>query len=148
MRFPIKQTLAVVLLSLGAALPALAQQSPRSPDEMFAEADANHDGVVTLAEFQAARSARFDHLDRNGDGYISMDDIPAFLRSRPKAEQGMAALIRLADTDHDGRVSRAEFTAAGNRAFAMADRNHDGVVDKNELEQFAQQARAIAENRN
>ncbi|BFI95556.1 MAG: hypothetical protein RSP_10660 [Rhodanobacter sp.] len=148
MRFPIKPALLIALLSLAAALPALAQQSPLSPDEMFAEADANHDGVVTLAEFQAARSARFDHLDRNGDGYIGMGDIPALLRSRPKAEQRMKALIRLADTDHDGRVSRAEFIAAGNRAFALADRNHDGVVDKNEFEQFAQQARAMTESRN
>jgi Ca2+-binding EF-hand superfamily protein len=40
----------------------------------------------------------------------------------------MADLFAGADTDHDGRISRAEFVAARNAHFAQLDRNGDGVV--------------------
>lgn len=55
-----------------------------------------------------------------------------------RATQRMMA----ADTDHDGKISKAEFAAAlqarrakrlGSRMFDRADTNHDGMVDQAEL---------------
>jgi len=43
----------------------------------FERADANHDGVVTLAEAQTAAAALFDKLDTNHDGTISPDEMRA-----------------------------------------------------------------------
>jgi len=40
----------------------------------------------------------------------------------------MADLFAGADTNHDGRISRAEFAAARVARFAQLDRNGDGVV--------------------
>lgn len=40
----------------------------------FAEADANHDGRITLDEFRADAEAYFKVLDVNGDGEISMPE--------------------------------------------------------------------------
>lgn len=41
----------------------------------FAEADANHDGKITLEEFRADADAYFKVLDLNGDGLISMPEV-------------------------------------------------------------------------
>ncbi len=41
----------------------------------FAEADTNHDGKITLAEFRADAEAYFKVLDANGDGEISMPEV-------------------------------------------------------------------------
>lgn len=41
----------------------------------FAEADANHDGRITLDEFRADADAYFKVLDVNGDGLISMPEV-------------------------------------------------------------------------
>lgn len=38
-----------------------------------------------------------------------------------------------ADTNHDGRISRAEAEAAQDKAFRKLDRNHDGVLDFSEF---------------
>jgi len=38
------------------------------------------------------------------------------------------------DTDHDGTVSKQEFTAYMEAQFDKADADHDGTLDRNELE--------------
>ena len=43
----------------------------------FDKADANHDGVVTLAEAQTAAATLFDKLDTNHDGTVSPDEMRA-----------------------------------------------------------------------
>jgi Ca2+-binding EF-hand superfamily protein len=42
----------------------------------------------------------------------------------------------LADSDHDGRISRAEFGADALRFFAMLDVDHDGLIDPIEIERY------------
>ncbi len=44
--------------------------------EPVANADANFDGKVSLAEFLAAADRRFDQLDLNHQGYLSLDFLP------------------------------------------------------------------------
>jgi Ca2+-binding EF-hand superfamily protein len=103
------------------------------PMDVFANVDANGDGVVTKAEFLAGRNARFDKMDRNGDGVVSRDDFGKILKFRPQAGQKLDAFIAQADTSHDGKVSRAELAAAPTPIFDLADANHDGKVDKAEM---------------
>jgi Ca2+-binding EF-hand superfamily protein len=43
------------------------------------EADANHDGLVSRAEFHLWRQSQFLRIDRNGDGFLSREDVPALL---------------------------------------------------------------------
>jgi hypothetical protein len=40
------------------------------------------------------------------------------------------------DTDHDGTVSKEEFTTYMQAQFDKADTDHDGTLDRNELEQL------------
>ena len=53
------------------------------------------------------------------------------------------------DTDHDGRISRAEWLAAGRheRGFAMMDADHDGFVTVDELKAGREKMRAMREAR-
>ncbi len=112
----------------------------------FAKSDANHDGKLTAAEAQAAGmkvvSANFQAIDANHDGSIDQQEMhkaAVALAERALTQRGrrIAALFAKADADHDGKLSRAEFTAAFPRfapAFAFFDENHDGAV---ELAEFA-----------
>lgn len=80
----------------------------------FAAMDANHDGVVTMAEYEAyrARTANaaaespFDHVGGHW--------------------------FEHADAAGDGRVTLAEAEARPLRMFDMADADHDGVVSLQE----------------
>jgi Ca2+-binding EF-hand superfamily protein len=103
----------------------------RDPAELFASADMNGDGVVTRAEFVAARAAGFSKYDRNGDGFIDEDDVPR--RMRKRVGDRLDGLIDRFDTDHDRRISRAEFVDGPTLLFDHADTNHDGQVSKAEL---------------
>lgn len=40
----------------------------------------------------------------------------------------LADMFAGADTNHDGRISRAEFSTSRNARFAELDRNHDGLI--------------------
>ncbi|GAA0296259.1 hypothetical protein GCM10009087_02510 [Sphingomonas oligophenolica] len=132
------RTMLILLLAAsataGLAAPAAAQRfGGRDPMDAFENADSNGDGIVTRAEFLAARGARFAKMDRNGDGVVSRDDFGMILKFRPQAGQKLDAFIAQADANHDGKVSRAELAAAPTPIFDLADADHDGRVDKAEM---------------
>lgn len=105
-----------------------------SVTETLAKADANHDGYVSRAEFQAMRASQFARLDRNGDGVVSFADFPRLTRSdRPQAQQ-LKAMIERADRNGDGRVTRAEFVDGPTTLFDLADTDHDGRLSHAEVE--------------
>ena len=83
---------ALIVIALAAAAPASAQQrrifvspmgqpfhgSDAAPDPeraWFTAVDANGDGIVTAAEFQADAARFFATLDRKHDGEIDPDDV-------------------------------------------------------------------------
>ncbi len=141
------RSLVVTLALLVFASSASARMGHRDPAELFAQADTNHDGVVSRSEFLAARATRFDKLDRNHDGYLTDADMPRFVRSNSDRMRKFHEMLQMADGDHDGKVSRDEFIAAGGRMFEMVDGNHDGVVDQAEMQQATERLRALAEGK-
>ncbi|WP_242129623.1 EF-hand domain-containing protein [Sphingobium sp. Sx8-8] len=84
---------------------------------MLMMADANHDGVVTKAEFTAALEARFARLDANHDGKLTSEDREILRQQR--LDERFAAM----DTNKDGQISKAEFVAA----HQGRDGGHDGM---------------------
>jgi len=68
---------------------------------MLKQADANHDGKTTKAEFLAASTQRaekrFAHMDANNDGVLDEKDHQAHFDKM--------------DANHDNMISRDEFTA-------------------------------------
>lgn len=108
--------------------------------------DANRDGVIDRAE--ASRmprlAARFDQLDRNRDGRLSADERP----QRGKGmghKRGAGGWMQRADTNKDGRISRAESQALSGKAgerFERMDANRDGYVDRTDMQLHMAQKRA------
>lgn len=100
--------------------------------ERIMQADINGDQQVTRAELRGYRAEQFSRLDRNGDGFVSTDDVPSIFASRFAPRIKM--LQEQFDVDHDGKVSRNELVNGPTLAFDGADGDHDGVVTRPEAQ--------------
>jgi Ca2+-binding EF-hand superfamily protein len=99
---------------------------------MLKGADADRDGTVTRKEIIAFRAKRFQSLDRDGDGSLSSNDIPAFVSMTSRGAE-LKKLISDFDADANGRVSLEEFVNGPTVLFDRADQNGDGALSPNEL---------------
>ncbi len=107
----------------------------------------------------AGRAQMFDRLDQNRDNVISRDEWARAeaMRGERRAEgrragmngQWMAmrgragwAMMRMADTNRDQRISLAEAQTAAVQRFDRLDLNRDGRVTRDERQQARQQRQA------
>jgi len=84
----------------------------RGPDGFstwFADADADHDGSVTLAEFRADGERFFRVLDTDGNGFIDGFEMQAYERERVPEIGGVGM-------EDDGRRGRRGLFGGGKRA--------------------------------
>ena len=140
---------ATVALALATAGTAIAQQSSNAPaqpqPEKHLRLDANNDGVVDRAEAAASPgfAARFDQMDKNKDGRLTADERPQRHGWRRGGRQGHGKMMQ-ADTDKDGRISKAEAAADPKLAerFAKMDANRDGFVDRADFQARMAQRRS------
>ena len=120
-----------------------AQQRPERL-RRFDLADTDKDGRLSLDEAKAGMprvAANFTELDTNKSGFLSRDQVAAagqlFFRQdiaewRQRNAQAFAAL----DTNHDGKLSKAELEAKMPRlakSFAFMDEDHDGSLSPTEF---------------
>lgn len=77
--------------------------------------------VTSRLDYGSAQERRFHRLDRNGDDVLTPNEIP-----RPDSR------ILQYDTDKDGDISLAEFTAGTMARFDRMDLNRDGTVTSEE----------------
>ena len=80
---------------------------------------------------------------------VGLGCLPAAVAvAQPPMEASPAEMVKRADADGDGKVSRDEFikarTTALEQAFARMDTDGDGKLDEKEVETGAAQARAMA----
>jgi Ca2+-binding EF-hand superfamily protein len=126
--------------------------------EHFAKMDSNKDGKLDATDRAAHQTAMFDRLDGNKDGSVTREEFAA-ARPGPGGDRaagermgrreggagegrhrggrgghmgGGAHLLGMADTNKDGAVTQAEFTAASLAMFDKADANKDGTVTREE----------------
>src|SRR5262249_42092448 len=92
------------------------------------EFDANADGKLTRAEFDAGQRARFNQLDGNKDGSATPEEIQAGMQAQAKARREAEQKARFAELDKDknGQVSQAEFLAG------MVDRENKAEARRGE----------------
>lgn len=75
--------------------------------------DANADGRLTKAEFEAGQRARFNLIDGNKDGAATPEEIAAGRQAQGKANREAMMKVRFAELDKDknGQLSQTEFLA-------------------------------------
>jgi Ca2+-binding EF-hand superfamily protein len=122
---------ALLLTALATSAPAFANANAAAMLERMNGADANHDGNITRAELTSFRASNFNRLDRNGDGVLTRNDIPA-MAARLNPDIDFDRLIAQFDSNGDGRVSRNEFVNGPSVYFDQADTNHDNVLTRAE----------------
>jgi Ca2+-binding EF-hand superfamily protein len=127
-----KLILAVSLAVLGTA--ALADPgTPGKGLERFKAADTNADGMISREEARVALPKIYEHFDRidaNKDGQITFEEL------RASHQHALGARLKKADTDGDGKLSRAEVAQMPRLAahFDEIDTNKDGYLSKEELQ--------------
>lgn len=92
------------------------------------EADTNGDRKLSREEAQAAfpqaAGKLFDKADRDGDGFLTVEEV----------KQGLGEKLRQADGNGDGKLSpeeaKAVFPRMNDRLFQRLDRNQDGFLSK------------------
>jgi hypothetical protein len=92
--------------------PPVEQPAVEASTDYVARMDADRDGRVSLAEYQDWLGYAFARMDANGDGTLSVDELPGG-RGKP--------------------VSLAEHRGVIADRFARQDRNRDGFLDAQEL---------------
>ncbi len=87
------------------------------PRALFLERmDANKDGKVTKAEFDAFRAESFKSADKNGDGVLDKDEFALYGDLR-RAE-GIERFFARYDKNKDGKIAADEMPARENRRAA------------------------------
>jgi Ca2+-binding EF-hand superfamily protein len=79
-------------------------------NEIFDSRDANHDGQLTKEEWaggDAKRMAAFKERDANDDGVVTKEEAIKYGRAHGIANR----IMKEADKDHDGALSKAEVQA-------------------------------------
>lgn len=108
--------LAATALALAAGATAIAQPPDRGGHGGFGllKMDANADGKLTRAEFDAAQRAHFDRIDANKDGSAAPEEAQTARQAEMEVRRtgGAKARFTALDTDKNGQISQAEFTAA------------------------------------
>ncbi|MFD1704226.1 EF-hand domain-containing protein [Methylopila henanensis] len=116
---------------------------------LFVGADLDGDGVLSQEERELARlgpagarapgakDERFDRLDRDGDGRITLQD--AVSAPGPSSVfrgvgEGSVEPFMAFDSDGDGRVMASEAEQALRRIFSIVDRNGDGLIATEEFQ--------------
>jgi Ca2+-binding EF-hand superfamily protein len=93
----------------------------------LARFDRDGNGAVTRDEMRTTALERFDKMDANHDGRLTLDEIQAAHRER--AAQHFAAK----DVNKDGKLTKDELPNMPDEVFARLDTNKDGALTPDEL---------------
>ena len=144
-------TLAVLTaFSAGTAFAATQAPVEGASPAPRAKLASNGDGSIDRKEAAAhpRLAGKFDELDKNKDGRISKDEMPARdrrghdSRGHGKRGDGPRMGMERLDTDKDGRISRTEAAAGQAKSAERFDRmdvNKDGFLDRADRELRARQ---------
>jgi hypothetical protein len=129
-------------------------------EEHFSRMDANRDGKIDSADREARHAAMFDKMDTDKNGQVSRAEFTAMHSMRQgmrgaghaggdhamgehhggKHAMGMGmggrgmrgGMMKMADADKDGAISRQEFVAGALTRFDRGDANRDGKLTAEE----------------
>lgn len=124
-----------------AAPPAVSQSGPAMVEALFGRADLNNDGLLSPAEFHAAREDLFARADANDDGRLTLSEARALRsagesRERRRPSREAIRSLRRIDRNNDRAIDIGEFRALGAQRFAAADLDRDGYIARGEITAF------------
>jgi hypothetical protein len=93
--------------------------------------DQNGDGKISQAEAQWVTAKSIAKIDANHDGIVTVAELKAEeerLRDADRQRQ-----LSMLDANHDGKTTTAEFAAMDTQRFQAMDKNHDGQLTPDEL---------------
>lgn len=133
-----KTTLIAAALLAAVALPAASAPATPSPTAaaFLAQFDPEKTGAVSWQTFEQFRRQRYNATDGNGDGSVDRQEYidEYLLRFDERLADARAGHLRQTDTrftaldrDNDGRITRAEFDAAGERTWAGYEKQQDAT---------------------
>lgn len=101
----------------------------RMAERMMGRVDTNGDGMISRAENRAAVETRFSRRDADKSGTIEAGERRAKGKRMGMRGPRGGGMMKKADTNGDGAVSRTEFDAASAMRFTRMDANRDGKID-------------------
>jgi Ca2+-binding EF-hand superfamily protein len=118
------------------------------------QSDSNSDGVLTRAEFDAGRTARFARLDADNNGQLTREEMHAQRGERGERGHrgrghrgGPGGHLNGADANNDGNITREEFLARPIAMFERLDANSNGVIEASERPQRPERGAESGERR-
>lgn len=139
----------IAIIALGGALLIGTAATARGPDRAgpdFSMLDQNADGVITAADFDAMRAARWEAMDADSDGLLSQEEMIAHAEGKraERMQRGIERMFDRADANEDGLLSIEELQDMGGRRRAARlddnglprgwDSDGDGQVTEAEFE--------------
>jgi len=107
-----RMRLPLALLLLAVCAGAAARDYPATPAGYLALIDANGDGRVAAQEYVDYLSDGFRRMDRNGDGVLDGDELPAGPRRTPRSlaafQDDLRRQFHRLDRDGNGWLSASE----------------------------------------
>ena len=111
----------------------------------FEEVDTNADGLLSLAEMEAHRTARFALADTDGNGGLSRAEVEARMiaTQNERRVRFLDRMFERRDANSDGEITMAEM-AEGRSAdrFSRADSDGDGLISRAEFDEAREKARS------
>ncbi len=145
------RSLAFAAITIAVTTTAFAAHADRAKgmmDARFDEIDADGDDIVTIAELETHRMAMFAEADADSDGVLAKEELMALMQergSRVRGKRGDVSEDRLnrwveraierRDSDENGSLSFAELhNERSERMMEYLDSDEDGQLTKAEFE--------------
>lgn len=139
--------ISIIALSL-LTTPSYAENEARKLAKLdYISIDRNHDGKVTLAEFQEQASNVFYSMDGNQNDYVSyqefrewgfgMTNIAENIGKEQAFDTARKVLFDFWDTSYDWQLTQEEKNQGITEDFNRSDRNSDGFLSEEEYLRYS-----------
>src|SRR4051794_11671316 len=100
-------------------------------DNLFEQADADHDGKLTRTELDAFAADALKRFDKDGDGRLSLEEFQGLWLELTRPLEVRA--FQFLDRNGEGKVTAQELQRPLDRLFDHLDRKGAGYVTEDEL---------------